>query len=380
MAHNHLRSNGSGVGTWAYHHGSMATSHRNSHTVPEFYLRAFAENGHVLLAERGGAPPRRVGVRRATAEADFYAFRAPGGRLSQELEDDVLHRVEREAAPVHRAMRAGVLPIGRHRLTYALFLGLAGVRTRRFRQMGFNAVDPDDADDLGVGEDEFHNHLIRTAMLVLWPKMTRLVGLLDWRLLEVPPSEGFGFVTADHPVGLWTEDPDRVERVGLLSADAIVHPVDPRRVLVMKRPDLPWPRWAMSSDSRAISHVNWAMEQIAHKELIMIPRSGAQRLTRIRGRSAFVSGGEPRLQLAHALPIWTPARPDDDTSWSQDDIEARLERSKRGRFLATVAQAAGVPAGVTVLAAEMDPESGLCQMLQHGSEGYELVEGALTIS
>ena len=287
VAHDHPRSDGSGVGTWAYHDGSMATSHRNSHTVPEFYLRAFAENGHVLLAERGGGSPRRVGVRRATAETDFYALRAADGRLLQELEDDVLHRVEREVAPVHRAMRAGLLPIGRHRLTYALFLGLAGVRTRRFRQMGFDAVDPNDADDLGVGEDEFRNHMIRTAMLVLWPKMTRLIALLDWRLLEVPASEGFGFVTADHPVGLWTEDPDRVERVGFLSADAIVHPVDPRRVLVMKRPELSWPRWATSSNSRAISHVNWAMENIAHKDLIMIPRSGAHRLTRIRGRSAL---------------------------------------------------------------------------------------------
>lgn len=359
----------------------MATSHRNSHTVPEFYLRAFAEDGHVFLAEKGGASPRKVGVRRATAETDFYALRAPDGRLSQELEDDVLHRVGREAAPVHRAMREGVLPTGRHRLTYALFLGLAGVRTRRFRQMGFNAVDPADADDLGVGEDDFDNYLIRTAMLVLWPKMTRLVGLFDWQLLEVPPSEGFGFVTADHPVGLWTEDPDRVEQVGLLSADAVVHPVDPRRVLVMKRPELSWPRWATSSHSRAISHVNWAMENISHKDLIMLPRPGAPRLTRMRGRSAFASGSQPRLQLAHALPIWTPPpQPVADTGSSLDDIEARLERSARGRFLAMVAKAASVPTGVSVLAAEIDPDSGLCQMLQHDSEGFELVEGALTIS
>jgi hypothetical protein len=45
-----------------------------------------------------------------------------------------------------------------------------------------------------------------------------------------------------------------------------------------------------------------------------------------------------------------------------------------------VAKAASVPTGVSVLAAEIDPDSGLCQMLQHDSEGFELVEGALTIS
>jgi hypothetical protein len=107
--------------------------------------------------------------------------------------------------------------------------------------MSENAV-PDELQALApVGSDERRRLFLKSLIDHLWPRCTWLFGQLDVGLSE--PPDDLGFMTADHPFGLWTDRPDDIARIGLLTARLVVHPVSPRHALWFKKRMDPWPAW-----------------------------------------------------------------------------------------------------------------------------------------
>ncbi|SBV01811.1 Protein of unknown function (DUF4238) [Streptomyces sp. OspMP-M45] len=110
-----------------------ANTSREHHLVPKYWLRAFAEDGHVLGRWRSGAE-HRTPVRRAAVARDFNTDPLADGERRVALETYLDRHVDGPCAPVLRAVREGRWPLEGAR--HALVLdGLAWqvVRTQAFR-------------------------------------------------------------------------------------------------------------------------------------------------------------------------------------------------------------------------------------------------------
>ena len=311
-------------------------SHRDSHTVAQFYLRGFAKDGHVVAIANGRA--RRRGVRKATVEPDAYALIDNQGALYQGFENPHFSNVERIGAAPHRLLRSGVVPTGAEWLGYIMYLALGIVRTRRSREMSRKATSVELAALAPEGSREQRQVYMNNLFFRLWPRVIWVLGQLDYRLTQVPNE--LPLITADHPVGIWTDRPDEVRELGLLRAPLLVHPVDRHRTLWFKKPMDRWPRW-LEDPFYVAANANWAMLQMASPEIIVHPDDVEQFVF------ATPEGSAPalpttRVHLARALPLWLPTVPprDDPPSWAVEDA---LRRSDRSRFQAFVARELRVP-------------------------------------
>jgi Protein of unknown function (DUF4238) len=343
--------------------------HRNSHTVPRFYLKGFAADGH-LVAIRG-ARARRVGVKVASVERDVYALREPGGSLYQGLEQRFA-QVEQKAAPAHRSLTGGALPAGVDWLHYLLYLGLAALRTRRGLQMSVNAMPAELVAMAPPGSDEARRLYLQSLIERLWPRCVWLFGQMDRRLVTLP--ESLRLVTADHPVGLWTGRAEIVGQIGLMAAPFIVHPIDRRHALWLKKPMDAWPSW-LDDPWCAAANANWAMTQAAVREVFVHPDDTGRILLWLPDGGRRTALG-PAVPVARTPPLWVPGKPPAPDP-SSEELEAVLARSARSRALEFIARETRV-AREAVLAAEMPHGFGPFAALIRAELGFSTMVGEIS--
>ncbi|MFB7553089.1 DUF4238 domain-containing protein [Streptomyces sp. NPDC056154] len=113
---------------------------REHHLVPKYWLRAFAEDGHVLGRWRSGAE-HHTPVRRAAVARDFNTDPLAEGERRVALETYLDHHVDGPCAPVLRAVREGRWPLdGTQHALVLDALAWQVVRTQAFRS--FDAGRP----------------------------------------------------------------------------------------------------------------------------------------------------------------------------------------------------------------------------------------------
>ncbi|WP_076971316.1 DUF4238 domain-containing protein [Streptomyces sparsogenes] len=101
--------------------------------MPKYWLRAFAEDGHVLGRWRGGAE-HRTPVRRAAVAREFNTDPLADGERRVALETYLDRHVDGPCAPVLRALREGRWPLDEVQHALALdALAWQVVRTQAFR-------------------------------------------------------------------------------------------------------------------------------------------------------------------------------------------------------------------------------------------------------
>lgn len=106
---------------------------REHHLVPKYWLRAFAEDGHVLGRWRSGAE-HRTPVRRAAVGRDFNTDPLAEGERRVALETYLDHHVDAPCAPVLSAVREGRGPLDEAQRALVLdALAWQVVRTQTFR-------------------------------------------------------------------------------------------------------------------------------------------------------------------------------------------------------------------------------------------------------
>lgn len=314
---------------------------RKSHTQPQFYLRAFANDGH-LVSIRDGRH-RRVGLKKATVERNAYAFRETCGTVDQSLER-CFAEVERLAAPSHRLLRQGTMPTGVAWLSYLLFLALSFGRSRRGMRMSDVAMPLELAALLSAVPGGARNLYLDNLVHRIWPCCVWVLGQLDVRLVFLP--ENLRLVTADHIVGLWADHPNP-SSLGLLSAPLLVHPVDRQRALWFKRPFEDWPPW-LDDPYQAAANANWAMAHVATDEVLVHPDDLTNFIMWLPNGHRETPIGT-LVPVARSLPLWLPYRAM-PAVLAGSHVEAILARSPRSRTMAAVAQQTG-NAPETILAA-----------------------------
>ena len=277
--------------------------------------------------------------------------------------------MEQKAAPAHRLLRTGALPSGVDWLHYLLYLGLATLRTRRGLQMSVYAMSPELLAMAPPGSDEGRRIYLQSLIERLWPRCVWLLGLLDRRLVTLP--EELRLITADHPVGLWSGRDEPFGQIGLMAAALIVHPIDRRRALWLKKPMDPWPKW-LDDPWCAAANANWAMTQAAARELFVHPDDTGRILLWLPADARRTALG-PAVPVARTLPLWIPIDPPAPEA-SPAELEAVLARSARSRALDFIARETGV-AREAVLAAEMPQDSAPFAALIRGQLGFSTLIG-----
>ncbi|MFG3427607.1 DUF4238 domain-containing protein [Streptomyces californicus] len=110
-----------------------ANTSREHHLVPKYWLRAFAEDGHVRGRWRSGAE-HRTPVRRAAVGRDFNTDPHAEGERRVALETYLDHHVDGPCSPVLRAVREGRVPLDEAQCALVLdALAWQVVRTQTFR-------------------------------------------------------------------------------------------------------------------------------------------------------------------------------------------------------------------------------------------------------
>ncbi|MEV0695481.1 DUF4238 domain-containing protein [Streptomyces sp. NPDC050388] len=104
-----------------------ASTAKEHHLVPKHWLRAFAEDGHVLGRRRGGAE-HRTPVRRAAVARHLNTDPLAEGERRVALETYLDRHVDGPCAPVLRALREGQWPL--EEAQHALRGGRAGLAGR----------------------------------------------------------------------------------------------------------------------------------------------------------------------------------------------------------------------------------------------------------
>ncbi|GES34751.1 DUF4238 domain-containing protein [Streptomyces angustmyceticus] len=102
--------------------------------MPQYWLRAFAEDGHVLGRRRRGGAEHRTPVRRAAVARHFNTDPLADGERRVALETYLDRHVDGPCAPVLRVLREGQWPLDEAQHALALdALAWQVVRTQAFR-------------------------------------------------------------------------------------------------------------------------------------------------------------------------------------------------------------------------------------------------------
>lgn len=86
----------------------MAVAKRH-HTVPQFYLRGFADEGQIGTVRLPGKVRFVQAVRKAASQANFYALK--GHENGPDVVERLLAKVEGEAASLFEALVRGRWPL-----------------------------------------------------------------------------------------------------------------------------------------------------------------------------------------------------------------------------------------------------------------------------
>ena len=104
----------------------MAAAKRH-HTVPQFYLRGFANGDQIATVRLPGEARFTQSVRTAASQPDFYTVE--GHEDGSDVFEKLLSTIEGEAASVFRIIRSGAWPLeAEDRMTLAHFVALQATR------------------------------------------------------------------------------------------------------------------------------------------------------------------------------------------------------------------------------------------------------------
>ncbi|HKG37553.1 MAG TPA: DUF4238 domain-containing protein [Conexibacter sp.] len=133
--------------------GKRQNRARAHHVLPQFYLRAWANDaGAVSTLSREGRE-FATGTAALGVERDFYTVTDADGSPTSVVEEGLLRDWDAKGASVHRRLLAGDFPLDDDaRMQFALWLGLQWLRGRAARQIGREFFD------------EFHKMLITLGL------------------------------------------------------------------------------------------------------------------------------------------------------------------------------------------------------------------------
>jgi len=240
---------------------------RRHHYIPQFYLRRFADQqGHVRMIRRSTGKSVKSSVTNAAVTTGFYDVEAETG-LPRDSFEAALGDVEGEAAQALKRVDERTWPPSDYdRATVAMFMGLQMVRTPEHRFMfeemadvqlksNLTVITRDEVADILVkagedpSEENIDEHLAAIRQtdeytltmgqgfmwgVLLGDVAPRLAMVLsegyDWHLME---SDRRVLATSDHPVLPWKSQPERFLGMGVVNADAIVLPIDSKKLLLL---------------------------------------------------------------------------------------------------------------------------------------------------
>lgn len=208
-------------------------------------------------------------VTNAAVRVGFYDVEAESG-LPRGLFESMLGDIEGQVAQALRRIDEQPWPPNDDdRLTLALFMALQMVRTPEHRFMfeemadvqlksqlaglsreqvrvwlaeeGFEATGQAVDEQLRVLREDLGDYRMTTGQGFMWGMLLtdvapRLAAVMvegfDWHLMA---SDRRLLATSDHPLLLWTDHPNRFMGVGIGTADALVLPLDSRKLLLLTK-------------------------------------------------------------------------------------------------------------------------------------------------
>lgn len=280
---------------------------KRHHVVPRFYLERFAIKNQVELVERDdlNRPPFPVSIDKALTGNYFYSADTDHGRepVGEEFLRDHVDGPGSEA--FHRLFDKGrslIAPGPRGQLSH--FLAFQVVRghlaretviggheangrvpasltppsefQRVARLQGAEISDEEAAETAALAKsDRLKLEVSRPANLHMgttFPMVPELVRFFYgrwWRIIEFDEP---ALITSDEPVALIGPDPEKVgSGVGLADASEIVFPIDPRRALVMIRPDQAADEMRMPGNRKQAEVINRHVAFSAHRFIVRTP-------------------------------------------------------------------------------------------------------------
>jgi hypothetical protein len=253
---------------------------RRHHTVPQFYLRSFADDrGRVRVVARDGSADFITSTANAFVERDYYTVASVHAEDDHGLIEGLYAEVEGQVAPVLEKLRDDEFPLdGQDRADFAAFLSLQVTRGREFRQMVGRVTeqlgrvmmetaatapdeywareheewektreDPEpppyltaeqrnmltDADAFDISPSR--EHVVEISFVAV-EEMSFLLMSMTWKLLRFDRPCLF---SSEHPLSYWRKrsSADRFLGIGPANADEVRFPLSPTRALVLVPPE-----------------------------------------------------------------------------------------------------------------------------------------------
>jgi len=245
----------------------LSTAKRH-HTVPQFYLRGFADEQQIATVRLPGEVRFVQSVRKAASETNFYAVE--GHVDGPDVFEKLLSALEGEAAGVFEIIQGGRWPLEpEQRTTLAHFIALQAVRGPDHRRNMEHVVSQMTRLEIGAGgRAAVKDWMARNRGLditdeqagAVWEEATRpdgppirlspiahvrqMADLVDellpyiasrpWTLVRFDKRS---LITSDAPVGLVPHpDSERWEGVGFMTAWGITYPLTRKLGLLMSDP------------------------------------------------------------------------------------------------------------------------------------------------
>jgi len=228
----------------------MQTGHpERQHYIPNFYLRRFSHKKKVRAYNRVTWMVLASNTINLCVESRFYDFLRPDGSIAT-IGEDLLKQIESQAGPALEALSASRFPVrAGDRRVISLFAASLITRTREFWDLQSTVSDSLRSAllDDGLSEPEADRVRVSSAatdltqedrvgmMFSISEKFAEALNQKTWVLGRSPRG---GIVTSDHPVAHYQWKPDPLIGVGLMNADEIHFPFDPRNVLIFARPEV----------------------------------------------------------------------------------------------------------------------------------------------
>ncbi|MEH1128389.1 DUF4238 domain-containing protein [Micromonospora sp. CPCC 206061] len=265
------------------------------HIVPRFYLERWANTARQIeVVEKPGGDRRRVNIKEAGAEKDFYTFIDLKGGFSGYLEQLLSHIEGRASSAISNIVHPtfGIFPPppdDKHALaTLLAFQAVRGKRTRksielqadlltrlqlsgidetqivqRMRQQGEEPTEDRvrEAAEFVQNLDEYrfvpdpndHLRIMGEASFRIYKMLMRR----HWYLAEF---SGPLLLTCDEPVVRYTSRPNPLRGIGFLNAEEIWFPLSPRLLLILCLDVQPLPPKFPASIETAVT----ANQMLAH--------------------------------------------------------------------------------------------------------------------